>query len=82
MANRIVSVLLFLLLLPSLGCYNLVVVNVGVANKSAAAAPLPPEAYCLALISSEVNLASLPPRIAIEQRQYCTRVLQHQKGKK
>jgi hypothetical protein len=57
------------------------IVNIGIANKNAAAlaADLDPEQYCLALISGDLNLGSLPPAIQAKQRQTCAKVLEDKK---
>jgi hypothetical protein len=49
--NSLVKVFVSIALLPLTGCYNLLIVNVGVGNKAAAAlsAQMTPEAFCAAL---------------------------------
>jgi hypothetical protein len=56
----------------------LIVVNAGVANKSAAAtaAALTPESYCMALLSAKsVKFHSKPyPRVTTEQEDFCNQI--------
>jgi hypothetical protein len=62
------------LLIPTLGCYHhMLVINVGFANKIAAAqgVPMTSQAYCLALLSPNVLLTNSPPELTTEQKQYC-----------
>lgn len=64
------------------GCTHCVlVVNLGIANKSAAAmAPLTPQAYCMALISSRVRYRSKPaPTLTQEQQDFCKEVIETEK---
>lgn len=70
--------LLSLSLLLLTGCtHNLIVVNWGIGNKTAAAmAPdFTPEAYCMALISPNISFKKLPPTLTTEQHEYCEDVL-------
>jgi hypothetical protein len=78
------------LLLPLCGCYNLLVVNVGAANKSASslATPLDPAVACAALATRSVTIhattgADAKPQIELEPAaQTCEEVLKGiQKGK-
>jgi len=56
------------------GCYNLVVVNVGVGNKSAAAsaAPFDLEAYCAALTGQPVTIKGT--QITAQSIQMCNAI--------
>jgi hypothetical protein len=71
-----------LLLLLLTGCYNLIVVNVGVANKSAAALAYPMDAktFCEALATGGIDLSWKGD--ALEQaQQFCGALAAKKKGK-
>jgi hypothetical protein len=65
-------------LLPLTGCYNIVVINVGVGNKSAAAiaAPFDLEAYCAALANHSLHLdmGAGQPKFEQESERLCESV--------
>jgi hypothetical protein len=75
----------FLLAAPLLltGCYNLVVVNAGVANKSAAslAAPLTPKVACAALASAKVSLTGTDRGMSADEVKTCENILEKEQVK-
>jgi hypothetical protein len=66
------------------GCYNLVVVNAGIANKSAAslAAPLDPKVACAALASAKVSLTGTDKAMTAEEVKTCVNILEKEQAKK
>jgi hypothetical protein len=71
------SVLAVLLLT---GCHSLIVLNCGIANKSAAAlaAPMTARAYCLALLAPDLDIhghSKGRADVSTEQRDFCNDVL-------
>lgn len=84
-SGGIVSMLLVGLLWPLLGCIHpLIVVNAGVANKTAASlgTPLTPEAYCLALTTANVHFGGKPaPELSQAQSDFCRGVLAAKVGR-
>ena len=82
------TTLLIIALMPLNGCYSLLVVNLGVVNKSAAAngAPLDPEVACAALAPFRFKVDSknrVQPDVEANWVRNCQRILaqQEQKGK-
>jgi hypothetical protein len=71
-----------LLLMLLTGCYNLIVVNVGVANKSAAALAYPMDAktFCEALASGGIEL-SRDGNTLEQAQQFCETLAAKKKGK-
>jgi hypothetical protein len=68
-----------LLLLPLVGCHSLILVNVGLANKAAAAqsVPMPAQAYCMALAAPDIDILghrTRPPDLSAEQKSFCDEV--------
>jgi hypothetical protein len=69
-----VKLLSMMVLLVLCGCaHSVVFINCGFGNKTAAAfaAPLTPEAYCIALLDSKVKLR---PVLTQEQQNFCKQV--------
>jgi hypothetical protein len=68
------SIAIALLLLPMMGCYNLVVLNVGI-NKTATAqaAPMDAETFCEALTSGGISLQG-GGRAIRQAQQFCAKV--------
>ena len=69
--------LLFLLLLPLLGCYDIMLVNVGSSAKTSASAgqPQPPEVECQALATPKIT----SPVASIDAVQTCLHAVEEQK---
>jgi hypothetical protein len=64
-------------LLCATGCYNLVVVSVGVGNKSAAslASPLDPKVACAALASAKISLTGTDKGMTADEVKTCENIL-------
>ncbi len=71
---------LSLLCLLLVGCrHSVMVINLGVANKSATAygVALTPETYCVALSSSNISFDGKPaPALTQEQQDFCKSVIE------
>lgn len=80
------TTLLIIALMPLNGCYSLLVVNLGVVNKSAAAngAPLDPEVACAALAPFRLKVDSknrVQPDVETNWARHCQQVLAQQQQK-
>jgi hypothetical protein len=71
-------------LLCTTGCYNLVVINVGIGNKSAAAvaAPLDPVVECAALASASLTVNTATKNATADQVANCQQIIAAEKGRK
>ena len=83
MSRPILAIGLALLLFCNTGCYNLVVINVGIGNKSAAsvAAPLDPAVQCAALAAANFTVSTATKNATADQIATCEKTLEQQKRK-
>jgi hypothetical protein len=68
------------------GCHSLIVVNIGIGNKAAAAldTPMSARAYCLALLAPDIDIRGHRklPNVSADQQDFCSDVLKQTEPKK
>ena len=81
---RLRRILPLVVILPLAGCYNLLIVNVGIGNKNAAAlaAEMTPEAFCAALATPTFEFRRNDERFRQEAIKLCADLKKEKESKK